>query len=141
MTPLSRIGLLAAALALPVGALVVSYVSGADPGPSAPVEVRIGGPGQHGDAGTTVPEAERAASPVAVEQPAEIRTRPEVTPSATAVEPQRSRTVVETVVPPPPVVVEGGDAASGKGGAKAKERSKSGGGVSPPGRGRVAGNG
>jgi hypothetical protein len=140
MTPLARLGLVGAALALPLGAVVVSYVSGADPGPNAPVEVRIGGPGDRpGDyPGEAVrPSPVSARVPVTVGQPAEIMTAPEPVP------PPQTAAVTETVVPAlPPVVADGEQPSAGKGAAKSKGKSKSDNGANPPGRTRAsAGNG
>jgi hypothetical protein len=106
-----------AALALPLGAVLISYGSGADPRLDAPAEVRIGGQ-------PAPPDVVRA--PVVFEQPAEIRTAPDpLSPPGPAMVP----------VPPPAAAVKSAP-------AKAKGKSRSGNGVNPPGRGRVsAGNG
>jgi hypothetical protein len=130
MTWLSRMGLLGAALALPLAAVVVSYASGPEPGLDAPAEVRVGGPGA---AVPPLPEAVRV--PVVAEQPAEIMTGPDGA---------RSGTVPEPVGSAPPPVVVGGSPGPGKGAAKPKGngKSRSNSGATPPGRGRAAaGNG
>jgi hypothetical protein len=134
MTPLARIGLVGAALALPLGALVVSYVSGADPRPDAPAEVRIGGPGGQ----PSSREAVRA--PAVFEQPAEIRTAPDAALPGPEALPARPATVVSAL---PPVVVDGEPPGAAKSAAaKAKSKSRSDSGANPPGRGRVStGNG
>lgn len=126
-------GLLGAALALPVAAVVVGQVSGPGPGLDAPVEVRVGGLGPvvpPAPEAVWVPEAVRV--PVVVEQPAEIMTGPERARPATVPEPVGSAA--------PPVVVGGGQPTPAAGAAKAKGKgkSKSNNGATPPGRGRAA---
>jgi len=128
MTWLSRLGLLGAALTLPLAAVVVSAMSGPDPSLDAPVEVRVGGPVP---AVTPLPEAVRV--PVVVEQPAEILTGPEPAVPGTV-----------GSAPPPPVVADGGQPSPGAGAAKVKGKgkSRSNSGATPPGHSRAAaGNG